>query len=220
LASLDAFCKWKVNTITDMSYMFSDCTSLINITINNLNTSSVINMENMFANCKSLISINLSNFNFDSTQNMENMFANDIKLVYVNLQHMNDQHIKRMNNMFYRTLDNMVFCINESISSYLYSIIKHKSCTAIDCSNDWIKSRRLLLSTTNECVDKCPEETKYIYDNICYLKCPGFTLPDGFICKESVKEFHVDEDESCGIRNYFLGNCKKIFANQKKNRNS
>ena len=49
---------YNFDNITDLSYMFNECESLISLPdISNLNTSNVTNMNNMFYGCKSLISL-------------------------------------------------------------------------------------------------------------------------------------------------------------------
>ena len=51
------------NKLSNTCYMFSDCSSLININLSNFNTQNVTNMNSMFDGCSSLTNINLSNFN-------------------------------------------------------------------------------------------------------------------------------------------------------------
>ena len=174
-------------------------------------------MAHMFENCSSLISVNLSNFTFDITENIENMFANDNNLVYVNLINAEDSKIKQMNNMFLGTLENMVFCNDESISSRINRIIENKGCSVIDCSDDWIKSRKLIIASSNECVEKCPDEFKFQYDYKCYYRCPGETVPENFICIEPTGQKNItyieDNNKTCSVKKYFLGDCKRILSN-------
>ena len=50
--------KWNFHNVTDMSYMFSGCESLISISdFSNLNTKEVTDMSNMFSECKSIKTI-------------------------------------------------------------------------------------------------------------------------------------------------------------------
>ena len=63
-----------INTINDMSYMFSKCDSLISLPdISKIDTSNVTNMCNMFSECESLIS--LPDISFWDTSNVCNMRA-------------------------------------------------------------------------------------------------------------------------------------------------
>ena len=51
-----------VSSVTDMSSMFQECTSLINLNIYNWNTIKIITMKEMFKSCSSLEFLNLSSF--------------------------------------------------------------------------------------------------------------------------------------------------------------
>ena len=198
--------------VTNMNYMFSNCHSLKDVKMSNINTSSVLIMSHMFENCFSLVSLNLSSFNTEKVQTTEYMFANDEALVYVNFLNVDDSNIKSMNNMFLGTLENMVFCINETLGSNLNKIINRKGCTEIDCSENWIKSRRLVIASNNKCVDKCPKATIFFYDYKCYYRCPNLTLPEDFICKEPViNQTIIEDNQYCTVKKFFMNTCKRKF---------
>ena len=42
---------FNTNNVTDMSYMFSECSSLKELNLNNFNTNNVTNMREMFRGC-------------------------------------------------------------------------------------------------------------------------------------------------------------------------
>ena len=65
-----------INNITNMSYMFSYCSSLLSLSdISNWNTNNVIYMNNMFDRFSSLISLpDISKWNTNKVTNMSNMF--------------------------------------------------------------------------------------------------------------------------------------------------
>ncbi len=46
--------------LTNMSYMFNECSSLTSLNLSNFNTNNVNNMNNMFYNCSSFTYLNLS----------------------------------------------------------------------------------------------------------------------------------------------------------------
>ena len=48
---------FNTNNVTDMSYMFCGCSSLINIDLSNFNTQNVIDMNFMLSDCNSLMNI-------------------------------------------------------------------------------------------------------------------------------------------------------------------
>ena len=58
-----------------MSGMFSGCSSLKGLNLNNFNTNNVTNMRCMFDGCTSLKELNLNNFNTNNVTDMSHMFA-------------------------------------------------------------------------------------------------------------------------------------------------
>ena len=50
------------SNVTDISWMFSNCTSLTSLDLSNFDTSKVTNMSYMFYGCKKLTSLDLSNW--------------------------------------------------------------------------------------------------------------------------------------------------------------
>ena len=60
--------------VTDMSYMFCDCSSLKELKLDNFNTKNVEIMEEMFSNCTSIEYLPVNNFNTDNVSNMTEMF--------------------------------------------------------------------------------------------------------------------------------------------------
>ena len=78
LSYLNDFSNWNTNKITNMSNMFNYCKTLKNIPdISKWDTSNVTDMSYMFANCKSLKSIpNISKWNINKKAIMNDMFLN------------------------------------------------------------------------------------------------------------------------------------------------
>ena len=76
-----------------MSDMFSECSSLKELNLNNVNTNNVTNMSGMFSRFSSLKELNLNNFNTNNVIKMNRMFSgcsNDlimkIKTQYKNIK--------------------------------------------------------------------------------------------------------------------------------------
>jgi len=88
--------------VTDMSYMFSNCSSLKEINLSNkFNTSKVINMESMFRGCKNLNSLDLSNFDTSNVTNMSHMFYDCSSLKEIKLTNkFNTSQVTNMKYMF------------------------------------------------------------------------------------------------------------------------
>ena len=104
------------NEVTDMSFMFADCTSLEVIEIDmamsvqddmtqsrgNFLTSNVTNMASMFEGCKSLQSFYLQNLDIHSVKNFSNMFAGCSSLEDMNLteiKNANDSSLTAINSI-------------------------------------------------------------------------------------------------------------------------
>ena len=88
--------------MTNMSNMFSDNTSLTNITFgDNFNTANVINMSGMFKNCTILKTIDLSSFDTSNATIFASMFMNCQGLQNLDLKSFNTSNVERMETMFY-----------------------------------------------------------------------------------------------------------------------
>ena len=88
-----------IENITNMSYMFYDCESLLSIGENsNLNTNNVIDMSWAFYNCISLISLpNISKWNTNNVTDISFMFYN-CKILF-SLPDISDWNTSNVNNM-------------------------------------------------------------------------------------------------------------------------
>ena len=86
--------------VTDMQYMFKDCSSLTTLDLSSFNTDKVTNMYAMFNNCSSLTSLDLSSFNTKKVANMYAMFYNCRNLTSLDLSSFNTANVTDMGNMF------------------------------------------------------------------------------------------------------------------------
>ncbi|MDE5571902.1 MAG: DUF285 domain-containing protein, partial [Prevotella sp.] len=71
------------STVTDMKYMFVNCSSLIRLDLSTLNTKNVTNISQLFPGCSSLTSLDLSGFNTSNVTDMSYMFHGCSSLVTV-----------------------------------------------------------------------------------------------------------------------------------------
>ena len=72
--------------VTDMSYMFDGCSSLLGVLMDYFDTSSVTNMAGMFRNCSSIISLTFpKNFDTSKVTNMNSMFYGCSSLTTINV---------------------------------------------------------------------------------------------------------------------------------------
>ena len=93
---------FNTNNVTDMSFMFYECSSLKKLNLSNFNTNNVTNMSYMFYGCSSLKELNLNNFDTSKVTNMSNMFYGCSSLKELNLSSFNTDNVTNMNSMFSR----------------------------------------------------------------------------------------------------------------------
>ena len=86
--------------LTNLSYMFYDCSSLKSIDLSSFNTNNVTNMRSMFEYCSSLKSIDLSSFNTNNVTNMRCMFYHCSSLKSIDLSSFNTNNVTDMSYMF------------------------------------------------------------------------------------------------------------------------
>ena len=94
---------WDDN-LTDLSYMFADCSELVSITnAKNLINDNVTNLSNFFRNCKSLTNINdISYWNTENVSNMSSLFRGCKSLDnLVELNNWETSNVILMTSLFY-----------------------------------------------------------------------------------------------------------------------
>ena len=134
---------------------------------------------------------------------MDYMFSNNINLVYINISSMFNNNIKSMNNILLNNKENMVFCFDSMNFSKFKEQTDKIACPAINCSSNWLKSRRNITEKIRECVNgECASIQKFFYDYVCYDKCPLGTYPYKYIC--SSKDNYINDDTVCDVRQHFL----------------
>ena len=90
----------KFNGVTNMTYMFYNCSKLTSIDLSGLNTSNVTDMNNMFGDCSSLITLDVSHFNTSNVTDMYSMFSCCSSLTSLDLSHFNTSNVTTMQHMF------------------------------------------------------------------------------------------------------------------------
>ena len=92
-----------INNVTDMSYMFYCCRSLLSLPdISRWNTYNVTNMNNMFENCSSLSSLpDILNWNTNKVTDMSLIFYDCQSLsILPDISKWNTSNVKYMSSMF------------------------------------------------------------------------------------------------------------------------
>ena len=87
--------------VTDMSYMFNNCSKLTSLDVSKFNTANVTNMSYMFYSCSALLSLDVTNFNTEKVTDMSYMFNNCSKLTSLDVSKFNTVNVTNMNSMFY-----------------------------------------------------------------------------------------------------------------------
>ena len=87
--------------VTDMSYMFSSCSSLTSLDVTHFNTANVTNMSSMFSSCLSLTSLDVTHFNTAKVTNMNKMFSNCSALTSLDVTNFNTANVTDMSYMFF-----------------------------------------------------------------------------------------------------------------------
>ena len=86
--------------VTDMSLMFSYCSSITSLNLSSFDTSNTTDMHDMFLYCTKLVTLNLSNFNTSKVTDMHDMFANCSKLTTLDLSNFDTSNVTEMGRMF------------------------------------------------------------------------------------------------------------------------
>lgn len=89
------------NNVTDMSYMFADCSNLVDIVFgDDFSTDNVAYMSYMFSYCTILPSIDVSNFNTSNVTMMDRMFYHCESIEELNLLTFNTENVTTIKSMF------------------------------------------------------------------------------------------------------------------------
>ena len=130
---------FNTSKVTDMSGMFSGCSSLMGLDLSSFNTSKVTGMSGMFNSCSSLTILDLSNFNTSKVTDMSYMFGGCSSLITLNLSSFNTTNVTSMDRMFWycsslTSLDVSNFNTSKVTNmSYMFEICS--SLISLDLSN-------------------------------------------------------------------------------------
>ena len=100
LTSISGINNLKTDNLTNMSWMFTGCTSLTSLDVSSFNTANVMDMSGMFLSCSSLTSLDMSNFNTENVTNMYCMFEKCSSLTSLDVSNFNTTNVTGMTSMF------------------------------------------------------------------------------------------------------------------------
>ena len=92
--------KLDTSQASDMSFMFSNCSTLVSLDVSNFDTSNVTDMGGMFDHCNALTSLDLSHFNTSNVTKMGYMFAHCKALASLDLSHFDTSQVTNVGSMF------------------------------------------------------------------------------------------------------------------------
>ena len=99
LTALD-LSSFDTSKVTDMHAMFNYCSRLTALDLSSFDTSNVTNMSFMFSGCKSLTSLNVSNWDTSNVTDMRLMFDKCSSLTTVDASHFDTSKVTDMSKMF------------------------------------------------------------------------------------------------------------------------
>jgi surface protein len=88
-----------------MDYMFSGCSYLKELYLDNWNINQVVTMNYLFSGCSSLISVNLASFNSPNLKSIRGMFYSCYSLQSLNLTNFNTKKVTNMDYLFYKAFE-------------------------------------------------------------------------------------------------------------------
>ena len=100
LLSIERLDYLDTSQVTDMSYMFTNCTGLQTLDVSNFDTSQVTDMSSMFDACSGLQTLDVSNFDTSQVTNMRGMFFLCTGLQTLDVSNFDTSQVTDMNNMF------------------------------------------------------------------------------------------------------------------------
>ena len=100
LTSIENLTLLDTSNVTNMRYMFYDCTKLKNLDLSTFNTTNVTDMSFMFEGCSVLTNLDLSTFNTTNVTDMHYMFSGCSGLTNLNVSTFNTTNVTAMNGMF------------------------------------------------------------------------------------------------------------------------
>ena len=139
------------SSLNNMEELFLGCNNLESISFNNLDTSKVTTMKGMFNGCSNLKNLDLSKFISSSITTINSMFKDCSSLINLNLNQFKLNSSVNKGQVFDGINPNINYCIEDTETNKYLNI-------------------------TSNCSQSCSIDS-FVYNNICYNKCPKNTYP-------------------------------------------
>ena len=161
LTSLDVS-RFNTSNVTDMCGMFMGCSGVTNLDVSEFNTSNVTNLRYMFSGCSGLTKLNISNFGTSNVTDMRGMFNDCSTLTDLDVSKFNTSNVTDMSGMF----NGCSSLANLDVSGFNTSNVTDMNSMFFDCQG-----------LTNIDVSKF-NTSKVTYMNSMFFNCQGLTNID------------------------------------------
>lgn len=143
------------NIISNLSYMFSKCSSLKSVDFTSFNSSNITNISFMFFKCSHLKAIDLTSFNTSNVTNMISLFHDCSSLKRIDLSKFNTSKVKSMESLFngcssLKSLDIANFD-TRNVTNMSFMFHKCSSLTTLDLSSFYTKNVTNMASLFQGC---------------------------------------------------------------------
>ena len=105
------------SSVTNMSYMFQNCNSLTDINLGSIDTSNVKNMSHMFDGCSQVTTINANIIDTARLEDTTYMFSNTPNLSTLNITGSTFKSVNKYSNMFRSTKNGITIRINNGVDT-------------------------------------------------------------------------------------------------------
>ena len=100
LTNIEGIKYLNTENVTNMSWMFSECSALTTLDVSNFDTKNVMDMSGMFGSCTKLKTLDVSSFNTQNVTDMNWMFSYCSALTTLDLSNFDTKNVTDMNGMF------------------------------------------------------------------------------------------------------------------------
>ena len=196
--------------VTDMSCMFSNCSSLTSLDVTHFNTEKVTNMISMFSHCVALLSLDVANFNTANVTNMNSMFAYCVALTSLYLTNFNTEKVTNMGRMF---SDSQALTTIYASSKFVTTQVTNSSKMFYNCK----KLKGEELCSNDKATDKtyAKIEGGYFSGGIPRVKYADGTLTFFLTSKETLgeNEYELNSGKNLPgwVKKHSLGITKVVF---------
>ena len=119
-----------ISVVTDMSNMFSDCSSLVSIDISGWDMSNVTSIYHMFGGCSNLTSLTLTNIKLPSDSSELFAYLSSLEEI-IGLNTIDTSNVTNMNNMF----EECSSLTSLNLSSWNMLNVENIACMFINCTS-------------------------------------------------------------------------------------